>query len=237
MKTVGLLFAFVAALLLSSGCSQDVGNSSEASIKLKLPDAFTSANGKVTAASSAACFAINLSGSGIKDTAAATSGDPAYGKFVGLAPAGGTLEIKGIPRKDDHNIQIFYVPSAEGCTPFEASSGLAATFGSNRVHVLADKPLGPLGVGDNFVQVSVELPSSQNTMSALNLASSASTCSQEGPTVSQFGVALGSGASARGTMANGDQLMFRIKDQTISTDQPLDFSGRLVPSRLQESPQ
>lgn len=237
MKLWIRLFAFVAALILVTGCSLDVDNSSShnSSIRLKLPESFTDSQGKVQAASTSACFAINIFGKNIDLASSVTTCDPKYGMFVGLVPAGKEVFIEGIPKDDGHTIEIYYLSNSSGCQPLSATQlkaeGFAKKFGSNNVHRIASQAMGPLSTGDNIITVKVKFPRSNNTFEALGI--SGAGCDLADAVLSQLPQAASQVVGAGyGTTASGKKVHIRIKNQNIQTTNPTDFSGRLTPYRL-----
>ena len=212
---------------------------------MKLPEAFTDSYGKVTAASSGACFAISIRGKNI-DAVAANTCNPEYGKWVGLVPAGSTVEIEGIPRDDGHEIDIFYVTNAAGCQPREASdgignkpdSGVVASkrgFGADNVYMIARQPLGELGVGDNFVTVTVNLPHPSNALSAIAELGIPDSCNSDPVVLTQVESTAGMVSGSKTLTAPSGKIMhLRMKDQRIEIRNPTNFHGRLAPHRLGE---
>ena len=213
------------------GCSKKAPSSGGTSqVSFSLPANFS--NG---AFAGTACFAVSIESP--ESTAVvpdACDGAETYETFAGLAPLGGTLELeasKGAARV----IKIFYVISDVGCSEFDPLLSLGKTYGSNRVFKIGEKTQD-FEKSTEIVQIEIQYPSGQNTLSALYQGSATPipvACEKASSFISisnrQVLPVVG---SYRGTTDAGSKVHIRVSDKQIKFENPTSWPGQLRPMRL-----
>ena len=210
------------------GCSSDPGSSSRSTLRLKMPSAFEKGS-SVGALSQSSCFAISVRGENLPEVAASDC-DPSYGEFRGLVKAGETVEME-LNQGKDRTIDIFYVSVANGCSEFDPSLGLGATFGSNKVFRVSHHEGIDMSQAEVQVVVEVDFPKVSNSLG--QLFSSSNFCEVQAPilaVVAPPGRSLV--GSRREVMSDGRTLSVRVGAQKTNVQQQSNFSGRVTPYKL-----
>ena len=209
-------------------CSVDQSGSGS-TIVLQMPKNIQKSS-QVSAFSSKACFAVNISGDKIPSTEPGDC-DPQYGEFAGLVAGGESIELQ-VSRGKNRTIDLFYIVSEDGCSDFDVTEGLAKTFGSNKVYRIAHHEGIDFNKSVVKVELRVQFPSPSNTLSALH--STPDSCKIGDDPVNKMalreaGIAIG---AAHGFTENNTFVNIRIKKQSLNINEHSGWKPRLLPARL-----
>lgn len=223
----------LACLLFAVGCSKkDSGSSSLSSSSLLMQMPGRSLHGDLSSLSGTACFAINISGSGLPSQPANTC-DPAYGQMTKLIAPGQSVEIE-TEQGSNRKLEMLYVISDIPCEQYDGSQPLGERFGSNRVFRLGYKEGLNFDKDEVVVNLEIEYPAPSNSFK--NLYSFSASCDKAGDSINimarkQARVVLG---ASRGMTSGGQLMHVRVLDQKIDITKPSDFAGKIMPNRLGE---
>lgn len=217
----------LAFMVTSLGCSQAT-ESSKSTLVLKMPDHLEKSSG-VSAFTSKACFAVNISHEKISSQQAGEC-DPKYGKFAGLIAPGGTLELE-MDRGNGYSIDLYYVVSNQGCPKLDSSQGLGKLFGSNNVYRVAHQEALDFNQSQVTVELHLSWPNPSNSLA--NLHSLPASCKKDSTPISKMalreaGLVMGAG---HGLTSGNQFIRVRIKDQNLET-QSSGWGTKVLPARL-----
>lgn len=222
LKKIRLKNSVLLVFIFVLGCSKASDNKSKFQIQLPKTLSQSQKVGKM----GVDCYAINLTGPYINSFNPNGQCGIEYGQFVGLIPAGGSVDFT-VDYGKNRTLDIYYIPGLSSCNDI-GKQGLAQ-FGSDKVHrighvtdLVFDKP-------EVTVIVNAEAPNSTNTFESLY--STPATCRAGGGALplasSSFRLVVG---SKRGTTGTGEKYSVRIVDQKIKL--PPTTTEQLIPHRL-----